>query len=152
MSTASVSPPSPSCCAVTMQDRGKGSGVFREYEGEEPYSELYPWVCEGLSDSSKVIVFSFKGVSPVTATFPPQRRLPAPHQVFPRGLCHRHPHHRGHQLLPNALGAPEPNRASRQRRDERVREEPTRDPLDAERRIKELRSRDRRGRERAKGR
>ncbi|KAM6356487.1 uncharacterized protein FN964_005822 isoform 4-T10 [Alca torda] len=61
---------------------------------EEPYNNPYLRVCEGLSDSSKVIVFSFKGVFPITATFCPQRRLPPPYQLFPGGLCRRRPRHR----------------------------------------------------------
>ncbi|XP_074442875.1 DDB1- and CUL4-associated factor 15-like [Larus michahellis] len=53
---------------------------------EEPYSELYPGVCEGLSDSFKVIVFGFKGISPVTAMFPPSTGCLL-HTSFSLGAC-----------------------------------------------------------------
>ncbi|XP_074429487.1 DDB1- and CUL4-associated factor 15-like [Larus michahellis] len=53
---------------------------------EEPYSELYPRVCERLSDSSRVTVFGFKDISSVTAMFPPSAGCLL-HTSFSLGAC-----------------------------------------------------------------
>ncbi|KAM6335011.1 uncharacterized protein FN964_013387 isoform 1-T1 [Alca torda] len=75
-------------CSVGSVPRGRREHVVRQLDrvkGEEPYGELYPRVCKGLSDSSKVIVFSFKGVSPVTATFSPPAQAASSTPAVPRG-------------------------------------------------------------------
>ncbi|XP_063206351.1 uncharacterized protein LOC134522531 isoform X2 [Chroicocephalus ridibundus] len=61
---------------------------------EESYSDLYRRVCEGLSDSSKVIAFGFKGVSPRHRHVSPSVGTAFSTQLFPGGLCHHCPRHR----------------------------------------------------------
>ncbi|KAM6353391.1 DDB1- and CUL4-associated factor 15-like isoform 2-T2 [Alca torda] len=63
-------------CSVGPDPRGRREHVVRQLDrvkNEEPYSDLYSRVCEGLSDSSKVIAFGFEGVSPLSLPhFPPR--------------------------------------------------------------------------------
>ncbi|KAM6328421.1 uncharacterized protein FN964_015812 [Alca torda] len=77
-------------CSVGPGPRCRREHVVRQLDrvkDEEPYSELHPRVCEGLSYSFKVIVFGFKGASPVTATFPAPSAGCCFHTSCSSGLC-----------------------------------------------------------------
>ncbi|XP_054064006.1 uncharacterized protein LOC128912336 [Rissa tridactyla] len=76
----------------TRSGRARREHVVRQLDrvkDEEPYRELYPRVCEGLSNSSKVVVHCLRlqGSVPVTAMFPPPSAGCLLHTSCSLGVC-----------------------------------------------------------------